>query len=163
MNLHKNTFGRTPACLYLTAYLNETGDVRTARTAAKILEAFRETMNSLVNSHLHTDEMKTRSFNRMIILMYEHAKIVSATVKDPLASELIRNILIGETKSWKTRAVKTSHVQRNLQRKTPQGVSVPMIKVIPRTNEETDQERISRLQHKSAAYLARKGKRNTLY
>lgn len=164
MSLDKNTFGRTPACLYLTAYLNETGDQKLVRKVAKILEAFRETMNDLVCSHLHTDEMKTSSFNRLIVLMYEHAKTASASITtDTLAAELVRNILIGETKSWKNRAVKTRHLQRAVQRNTGAGVSVPMMKVTLRINEETEEERIARLQKKSAAYLARKGKRNTLY
>lgn len=163
MTLDKTTFGKTPAALYLTLYLNEKGDTRLIRKVGRMLDGFRETINDVICSHLHTDEMKAASFNRIMALISENARVAALRLPDKLAQELVTNILVGEIKSWKTRAMHTARLQRNIQRLTPPGKTVEELKVLPRRGEETEEERIEKLKERSRAYLARKGKLNTLY
>lgn len=163
MTLDKTTFGKTPAALYLTLYLNEKGDRALIRKVGRMLDGFRETINDLICSHLHTDEMKAATFNRLMAMVSDDARVAARRLPDKLAQELVANILVGEIKSWKTRAMHTAHMQRNVQRRTGAGITVPELKVLPRRGEETDEERVEKLKERSRAYLARKGKKNTLY
>ena len=163
LNLSKNTFGKTPAALYLTLYLNEKGDRTLVRKVGRMLDGFRETINDLICSHLHTDEMKAASFNRLMALVSDNGREAAKRIPDKLASELVTNLIVGEIKSWKTRAMHTARLQRTVQRLTKPGVSVQELKVIPRRNEETDEERVEKLKERSRKYLAKRGKINTLY
>lgn len=161
--LDKFTFGKTPAAMYLATHLNEHGNSSTARKCSRVIEAFRSTLNDVVCSHMHTDEMTARTFNRLIIMLREVAKRSPDHIPDRLAAELVRNILVGETKSWINRASHTKKLQRMVQRRTPPGKSVQQLTVTPRIGEETEEERIERLKERSRNYLQRKNKINTLY
>jgi hypothetical protein len=163
LNLSPNTFGKTPAALYLTLYLNEQGDRTLVRKVGRMLDSFRESINDVICCHLHTDEMKRATFNRMMTMLSDSAREAALRLPDTLCQNLVTNILVGEIKSWKTRSMNTARLQRNIARNTKPGQTVPELKVTPRRGEETDDERIEKLKERSRAYLARKGKTNTLY
>ena len=163
MNLSPTTFGQSPAALYLTLYLAEKGDKTLVRKVGRTLDGYREAINDVICSHIHTDEMKARTFNRLMGMLSDGAREAAKRLPDKLAQELVTNILVGEVKSWKTRAQHTARLQRNKQRGTPNGVRVEELKVLPRLGEETDEERIEKLKARSRAYLERRGKKNTLY
>lgn len=149
--------------MYLAAYLNETGNAALVRKCTRMLASWRETINDVICCHLHTDEMKPSSFNRIMWMLDVQAREAALLLPDKLAQELVTNILVGAIKSWKTRSIKAARRQQTMARMTKPGTTVPLMKVIPYRGEETDEERVERLRQRSREYLARKGKRNTLY
>jgi hypothetical protein len=162
MNLDKTTYGDKPAALYLTLYLNEHGNMSLNRKVAKRLEFWRSLIKDVVMSHMLTEEMKTRTFTTLLRMIDAGVRESAANIPDKLAAGLVTNILIGEIKAWKRRAQSTAQLQKLVHRRTPQGVTHKMIKVMPR-DEETDQERNERIKERSRQYLLRHGKKNTLY
>jgi hypothetical protein len=150
--------------MYLVQLLNERGSAKETRKCSHVLEETRELMHDLSACHLHTDEMKTASFGKLINLVRDSidAKTAAMTV-DPHLAALVANILKGELKVHLNRVAATGRRRQHVARATPAGQTVPMVKATPILKEEGYDARISRLQAKSSAYLARKGKVNTLY
>lgn len=163
LNLDKHSYGSSPAALYLTLYLNKVGDSTLNRKVGRKLSKWRQVIKDVCMSHMHTDEMMPGTFNTLMEVLDGTVRIEATKLPDKLTVELVTNILVGEIKSWKTRAQTTAHLQRSAARNTARGDSVPIIRVMPRKGEETHDERVKRLQEKSARYLARMGKVNTLY
>jgi hypothetical protein len=163
LNLDKNTFGKAPAALYLTMLLNERGDRRLLRKVARTIESHREALNDIVCCHLHTDEMKTATFSKLLFMLDQRIREAVTHINDEHIAHLIVNILVGDIKTQKTRCMKAARLQANVARHTPAGETVPMLKATPARGEPTIDERLATLQEKSRAYLARKGKTNTLY
>lgn len=163
LDLDKNTYGKSPAALYLTLYLNEKDDSALNRKVGRKLSKWRQVIHDVSMSHMHTDEMMPCTFATLLSVLDVSIREDCLKLTDKLCQELVTNILIGEIKTWKIRAQKRTSLQVKAQRSTPNGESVPIIRIMPRSDEETDDERIIRLQKKSAEYLARKGKKNTLY
>jgi len=163
MNLDPNTYGNSPAAMYLTLYLNEKNEFGLNRKVARKLEGWRRTIKDVAMSHMHTDEMAPATFGRLIIILDDAVRKSALELPDKLCVELVTNILVGELKTWKTRCISTSRLQRNAQRKTPRGEPVPIMRVMPRAGEETYAERVEKLRERSRKYLERHGKKNTLY
>jgi hypothetical protein len=163
MNLDKNTFGKAPAAMYLVVLLQERDNQALTRKVARVIESFRELLNDIVACHYQTEELKTASFNKLLEMMHDRIKIATAQLPDEFIGHIVRNILTGELKTLKRRAARTGHLQSSIARKTPSGWTVPMVKATPLMNEPSEEERMKQLQAKSSAYLARKGKKNTLY
>lgn len=163
MNYDKTTFGRAPAAMYLVTLLNERDDPVLARKVGKILRNTRELLNDVVSCHLLTDQMKTASFGKLINMIKERARSSVSILNDEHIAHLVVNILVGEIRTFERRCQRAAALQVNMARSTPEGNSVPMLKATPMRNEPSEDERIEMLQEKSRAYLARKGKRNTLY
>lgn len=161
--LDKHSYGNSPAALYLTLYLNEKDDSSLNRKVGRKLSKWRQVIKDVCMSHMHTDEMMPSTFNILIDMLDGTVRLDATQLPDKLTVELVTNILIGEIKSWKTRAQTTARLQRSAARSTVHGASVPIIRVMPRKGEVTHEERMKRLQEKSARYLARRGKVNTLY
>jgi hypothetical protein len=164
MKLDKCTFGKSPAAMYLVQLLNERGSPKEARKCSRILEETRELVNDLVACHLHSDDLKTRSFGKLINLVRFNLDLWEAeTTVDAHLAALCVNILKGELKLHLNRLAKAGQVRQHVARATPEGTSVPDVKAVPIIGEPSYDERIERLRAKSSAYLKRKGKINTLY
>jgi hypothetical protein len=168
MNLDKFTYGKSPAALYLTLYLNEKNDPVLNRKVGRTLEKWRKRIYEVTNAHARGEaftcmgQLSADTF-RCIIEQFDTAIRGSVGITDPLCRNLVISILIGELKNWKQRGVRTRKLQTQLARETPDGESVPKLKVMALEGDETLEQRIERLTEKSRAYLKRKGKINTLY
>lgn len=161
--MDKNTFGRAPAAMYLTTYLTEKGDQALVRKVSRVIRETRELLNDVVASHLLTDEMKRASFSKLLHLIRDSIGPRCDLLPDRHAGDLVKNILIGEIRTFEKRSAKARSLETLVQRGTPDGKSVPIVKATPFPGELKQEERIAALQEKSRNYLARKGKRNTLY
>jgi hypothetical protein len=163
LNLSKNTYGKSPAALYLTLYLNEKGDAALNRKVARKLEIWRGTLKDIVMAHIRTDEILPSTFGRVLAMMDTAMRAGALQLPDKLAQELVTNILISELRTWKTRYSTTAKLQRKAARCTEQGEPVPVLRVMPRAGEESDEARVLRLRMRSSIRLANSGKKNTLY
>jgi hypothetical protein len=163
LNYDKTTFGRAPAAMYLVLLLNERGDAVLARKVGKVLRETRELLHDVVACHLLTDEMKTKSFSKLINMIKDRAKACAAQLPDEFIGHLVTNILIGEIRTFERRCIRAAQLQPNVARATKEGNTIPMLKATPTNGEPTEEERIAMLQEKSRKYLSRKGKLNTLY
>lgn len=161
--MDKYTFGETPGAMYLTCYLSENGTQALTRAVGKKLTKWRQVMKDLTASHIMTDELHPRTFNILLQVLDTAIRDDAKQIKDAHVAALVTNVLIGELKTWKTRAQTAAQVQRELQRETQNGETVPLAKILPRAGEETEAERVARLRERSINYLQRKGKKNTLY
>ena len=163
MNLEKFTFGKSPAAIYLTLLLNERQHPLLSRKVSRLLCKERELMEDIVACHLLTDELKTRSFSRLLDMVDSRIRAAAAQLPDAFIGNLVTNILIGELKVHKNRVMFAKRQQNRVARATASGVRIPMMKATPLIAEETSEQKNARLKAKSSAYLARKGKLNTLY
>jgi hypothetical protein len=157
------TFGKSPAAMYLAALLNERNDVMTIRKVGRALHSQRELMNDVLACHYQTDELKTSSFSKLMTLLDHRAREAGKSFKDEHIGHLVVNILVGEIKTMKNRAAAAAILQRKVARRTAEGMTVPQVKAFPPDNEESEDDRIEKLRLRSKRYLARKGKRDTLY
>lgn len=163
MNLDKHTFGRSPAAMYLALLLSERNDRALLRRVTGALKETRELINDVQAAHYHTDEIKARSFNKLIELIQLKVQETVKGWSDQFIAHLVLNILTGELRVHRRRAAKAAHLRTTLARRTPSGETVPEVKVLPYRGEETEEERLTILRERSRRYLARRGKRNTLY
>lgn len=163
LNLDKNTLGRAPACLYLTMILDERGDQKLLRKTTRLLSGIRELLNDVSASHVQGDELNAASFGKILELIERDIRERSMMLADEFIGQLVINILIGELRMFKRRCQSTSILQRSINRSAVTGESVKQLKVMPRADEATEEERQQVLRVRSASYLARKGKQNTLY
>lgn len=156
------TFGDAPAAMYLVELLNQRNNPTLTRKVSKVLANARSLLNELGEAHLRYDTISTRSFGKMLGLLsaynQEHATKSIATI-DPFIAHLTVNVLEGGVKTWKRRVQEARRKQSHIARATPSGCSVHDAMAKP-----LDDEKDSKLlQERSARYLERKGKRNTLY
>lgn len=157
------TFGKSPAAMYLAALLCERNDQQLARKVGRALHSQRELMNDIVACHYETNELKTASFSKLMTLLDHRARETGRTFKDEHIGHLVVNILVGEIKTMKNRAARAAILKRMVARQTEEGLSVPEVKAFPMADEESEEARIEKLRQRSKRYLARKGKRDTLY
>ena len=161
--INVTTFGKTPACMYLAQYLSDRGDTATARKISKALSAFRSTLKDIVFSHINGADMSAKTVARLVNILAADTKSRVFIAADAHADALLKNIMLGELKEWKNRAVVTSRLQQEVHRQTPAGASPNRVKILPRAGELTTAEKVKQLQERSRRYLQRKNKRNTLY
>lgn len=156
------TFGDAPAAMYLVELLNQCNNPALTRKVSKTLAAARETLNELGEAHLKYDTLSTRTFGRVLSLLSGHNRLEatkSIVAIDPFIATLTVNILEGGVKTWKRRVQEARRKQSTIARNTPRGCSVHDAMAEPLPGEKD----AHLLQERSARYLARKGKRNTLY
>ncbi|NCP98406.1 hypothetical protein GW796_00835 [archaeon] len=94
MNLDKNTFGKTPAALYLADYLNTLDQPLVAKRTGKIMSGFRNTILQLAKAN-DAGILTAHNLARVISSMRSNLFI---EVGDSLASNLVTNIIVGEMK-----------------------------------------------------------------
>lgn len=161
MTMDKSTFGSAPAALYLVELLKQRNDQTLTRKVSRTLTAGRELVNDLVNAHL-SGELPLRSFGRLLTLVSE--KNQTTTVEaianiDPFIAHLVTNVLEGEVKMWKRKAQEMARKRSATARNTPRGEAPPPLNAVHGSDDKT----VEVLQRRSKAYLARKGKPDTLY
>lgn len=163
LNIDPRTLGQTPAALYLGHLLQQRGSRPDARKVGNALTAVRTVLRDLSACHLETGELKASSLGVLLGLVERHAREtaaqVGASTGEPFLGQLVENILVGEVRTLRRRLTSVGARQRALQRATPEGESVRRLKAVPLPDEKTPED----LQARSARYLARRGKRNTLY
>lgn len=163
LNYDKNTFGNSPAAMYLTLKLNEQGDPILARKVGKVLRETRELLHDIVACHVLTNEMKRASFCKLLNMVRDRAKSSANKLPDTFIGHLVLNILTGEIRTYEHHAVMAAQQQKKVVRSLAEGLTVPDVKALRPDGSETNEERVARLQEKSRQYLARKNKVNTLY
>lgn len=162
LKLEANTFGDTPAAIYLVELLNKKNDRVLARKTAKILAEGRELVADLARAHIDYDALSTKSFAKLIPLISEHFQTkatLSLRQVDEHVANLTINVLEGGLKTWKNRVQHARRSERAYARELPPGVSSTWIPAKPLVNETTSET----LRKRSKQYLARKGKIDTLY
>lgn len=164
MKLDAHTFGAAPAAMYLVQVLNDSLKPLLARKASKVLTEYRHLVNEVVGSHLRTDEMTRRSFAKIITMIEAQIRTnVILDFPDPFIGDLLGNILLGELRVHKKNATRAAHLQQHIARGTPSGKTVISLKAVRVKSDRSEKERIEWLRKRSADYLTRKGKINTLY
>jgi hypothetical protein len=160
--LDSSTFGTSPAAIYLADLLNRRGNARLNRKVSRTLSNQRSYLNDLVNAHF-LGAIPLSTFCALLELMSANnqAAVVTAIAaeSEPFIANLVVNILEGGVKTWKRRAQEAARTRSTVARNTKPGDSVlePMAVGVP--NEKTAEDLVKR----SKAYLARKGKKDTLY
>lgn len=161
MNLHPNTFGDSPAAMYLSVLLNERGSEALARKVSRVLTTGRQVINDLVNAH-QAGAITLRTLNRQLALISKFNK-TEATVGiekiDPFIAHVVINVLESSVKTWKRRGAVAAIKQRGLGRVFAQGESIPGVIAIPVPGEKN----VDVVRERSRRYLVRHGKKNTLY
>lgn len=154
------TFGKVPAALYLSFILNERQDKVLLRKVSYTIVQVRELLHEITYSHLMTDELSTSSFRKLLSIIENDLPNRTKKIHHQFVEQLVLNILKGEIKQLKHRGIAASKEQREINRKTPSGKTIPEVKAYVLQNEA---DRIEMLQERSRQYLASKGKKNTLY
>ena len=159
--LDLNTFGSSPAAIYLTQLLNERGDNSLVRKVTNVLSSQRKLLNCIASAHLVEGVIPTSVFASLITLISDsnRERVKSLEKYDAHISALCLNVLEGSVKTWKRRITEASRQQQHVARATPQGMRVADALALPLDNEKTH----ALLKERSKRYLARKGKRDTLY
>ena len=104
MNLDKNTFGNSPAALYLSFHLNEQCDKKALRKISRFMNEIRVIANQALNAHFN-GLLNTKSLYFVVDMLMERVKRDNTKVEgiSDLARNLMSNVLIGELKSVKRR------------------------------------------------------------
>jgi hypothetical protein len=161
MALSLQTFGSAPAAIYLVELLNERNNERLTRKVSRTLSNQREVLKDLTCAHL-CGVMSLSSFCALLELMSKNnqAEVTKAiATEDQFIANLVVNVLEGGVKAWKRRAQEAARQRSTIARKTPAGQSVED----PLANWLDDEKTPADLIKRSKAYLARKGKKDTLY
>lgn len=160
--LDSNTFGDTPAAIYLVELLNKKNNPVLARRTGKILAEGRELVADLARAHLEFDALTTRTLARLIPMIseYFHTKAAEPLrLVDEHIANLAINVLEGSLKTWKNRVQQARRSERTMARNLPPGTSKQWVPAAPLLNEVTGDV----LRKRSKKYLARKCKLDTLY
>ncbi len=94
MTLQSYTFGKTPAAVYLTDYLNKINKPIVTKRTGKMLTSYRNTLAELERANRDCI-LSAHNLARVIGSMREAFYV---DVGDSLASNLVTNILVGEMK-----------------------------------------------------------------
>lgn len=170
-NLDLNTYGKSPACIYLAYQLTQIGNQKLASRVGQSLTAFREQTRALERSN-EANTMSGHTVAALANLLYvvadeQHEKYRSAPWNQPLIANLVRNIMVGELKSLLRRCSSAKQANKDLQRLTsnmPRGTTDKLMQAMrPVVTDFEDEINPETLVEKSAKKLERKGKISTLY
>jgi hypothetical protein len=159
-----DTFGKAPAALYLAHLLNEAKDEIAMRKISAILQAQRQVVNELAAAHVDYDVLSTKTFANLLNMLSENLREnigKSLAVTHPFYAQLVINILEGQLKTWKRRVQAAVPRFKQLQRNLGPNVKLDQ-NWVPAEPLEDEKDALT-LKERSARYLERKGKRNTLY
>ena len=166
--IDKNTFGKTPAAIYLAEHLNQLGDPRLVRKAQKRLVGARKILNELYTSHVQgylsaqtlysmVESVQTYTVNHDI----NQGKVKQQVFQllDELAVNLIENIIIGEVKSIKRRvqAEVIARISEGKRKKTDPKLHLTMItqvedSITPELLIERSKKKLRRLNKPDSLY-----------
>jgi hypothetical protein len=150
------TFGKSPAAMYLLHLLQSSDDSRSFRIISKIISNERKIINSLVYSH-YEGALDYKTFCSIIMRMKDNlgTQLEKNTI-EPFYNNLVNNILQAEYKQIINKCQSFYPTAKRMMNKQEYPI-LPNNYISPL--EATDASRTK----KSAEYLARKGKVNTLY
>lgn len=175
------TYGKSPAALYLVNYLNEKNDPILNKKIGRTISMYQSMLSDLVKAH-QSGNMSLKNFSRMVNLLSENATddvgslnnfLTSMTsmfqeleeTENPIpdlnhAWMLALNVIQGNIKTWKRRISDGYSQEKAIKRTTKPGTTIPKVTCpMESQNEKTPEQ----LQEKSRKYLERHGKINTLY
>lgn len=110
--MEANTYGKTPAAVYLSAYLTQLGKPLVAKRTGKILTGFRNTFSQLEKANLK-GILSAHNLARVISSMRSGFQV---DVGDELASNLVTNILVGEMKTLLRKASEIRKIEMHQRR-----------------------------------------------
>lgn len=130
--LDKNTFGNTPAAIYLADRLNEVDNSKQTRKVSTFINSIRSMLKQAIEAHEYGYlSLKTLYFIADSLSIKVHNSVddllkVTEDAIDPLVVNLTANILIGEIKSIKRRTQSATYLKKEQERKfqnSPNGYS----------------------------------------
>lgn len=157
--MDERTFGASPAALYLAHHLQALSP-SIKRKTARVLVENQTLIGDVVKAH-EAGTISRKSLSKLLNMLSARNHEMGATIKelDPLAGNLVINILESDVKRWKNRAQAAARQQSNVARKTKPGLSIKEVQAIKLHAEKDDDTLIAR----SLARLARLQKQSTLY
>jgi hypothetical protein len=179
--MHKNTFGKTPAAIYLADRLNILNDPKYTRKISSIIHRVQSVMADSIKAS-EVGLLSTKTLNFIIARLRRDVEDASNTLiniesyvgsggylmPDQLSANLMSNILIGELKSATRRCRKVKllkHKQQQLVGRVAIDASLKseiLLKKIT-IRDVKDPTTPEFLIERSRAKLKRKGKVNSLY
>lgn len=162
LRLDPQTFGDTPAALYLVEILRQRQDKNLARSVARTLNQARTLLADLARAHLDYDALSTRSLAQLLTLLSAHNRhgaVEALRQKDPFVANLVVNVLEGQVKTWKQRVTRARQQEKQLARDNNGPQRDAWIPAQPVLGEKS----AVLLQQRSKSALRRRGKRDTLY
>ena len=126
--LDRNTFGKTPACIYLAEHLNSVQNKKLTRKVGCVLQDGRESLNQLYASHeMHNLDVK--NYKKFLNFLHADVLIKVEVLNDELVKNLVSNILVGEIRFYNRYLHQAGLFESELQRATPEGVAVPKVQI----------------------------------
>jgi hypothetical protein len=109
--LDKNTFGDTPASLYLVEVLNERNNSKLVRKVSSKIHGVRTLIGQLETSNA-AGFLSAHHIGEIIHLMRNSDQLtIAVDEKDTIVKELTTNICVGELKSLQRRVTKARHLE----------------------------------------------------
>jgi hypothetical protein len=157
--MDERTFGASPAALYLAHHL-KTAPKGIIRKTARALVENKSLIADVIAAH-EAGTVSRKSLSKLLNIISEKNHEAGNTIKlhDPLAGDLVINILESDVKRWKNRAQDAARKQSNVARKTIPGKTVAQLPAIVIQGEKNNEQLIAR----SLVRLERLKKVSTLY
>lgn len=167
--LDTNTFGNTPAAMYLACHLNELGDKNVTRAVSKFLTSRTGMLNAIdaaASINLVTIAEYTGIVTRLKNDFEREARETQFYrgyyAQQSLINNLVANILIGRCRTLLRMGADAKYRYREQQRSDAEiGTNLAFLTVPEILQDEN--EIAERLKEKSRRHLERRGKKNTLY
>lgn len=162
LRLDPQTFGGTPAALYLTELLRQRQDKLLARSVARVLNQSRTLLADLARAHLDYDALSTKSLAQLLSLLsahHRHGAVEALRQKDPFVANLVVNILEGQVKTWKQRVTNARQKEKQRAKDGHAPQRDTWVPALPVPGEKTS----LLLQQRSKETLRRRKKVDTLY
>lgn len=175
--LDRNTFGKTPAAIYLADRLNIIDNSVYTRKMSKQIHAFQGIISDAIKAQ-ESGKIEMKTFNWIMEKVRQDVKLkasnffndesVNESVHDKLSCNLFENILIGELKSVNRRVREVALLRTKQNRLIGTMSQIPEIFDVMKFEKITianakDYFNVDSLIEKSRAKLDRKNKPNTFY
>lgn len=120
MKLDNFTYGKTPAAIYLVALLNKKNDYKTEMSLlSKNISKYNQIVNFL-ESGIEKSMVTTEVILSMLENLKKEIKLLNLSLKDEVIENLVKNMMIGSTKSLQRRVQILQDIkiqQKNLENK----------------------------------------------
>jgi len=159
--MEHTTFGNSPASLYMVEMINNHPNSKiVGRKVGRVYSTFTSAMQGIHTAQTH-GLMTARDGNAIVEALWNttSAKLEVADIGDEHIKNLLRNVLSGMVSSYRRRAAKAARHSRIAQRAS--GDNCPFTPLNATDYDDTITSDL--LKARSADYLARHDKINTLY
>lgn len=181
--LDKNTFGKTPAAIYLAHHLNAVGSKKLIQKISRFFDGIQRTINELEASN-RAQLLSAHVIGAFIVPLQDRARecYSSIEIDNKLAAQLMTNVMMGSIKELARKVTITRHIEQKLvrtiydqnytQEKLDDGYSKEFVgepkmvkyphRILP-ISWAQDEITPETLVEKSKAKLKRRGKQNDFY